>query len=134
MTRTRLVLAFAAAFLALQLLLPTTRLLQDRRPATFGWHMYAGMPDRYTYQLILPDTSPGAASAAPAVPGDTATTPTLRHRRVDVDPRDRIVSRRWEIDFRERLQRALCEENPEAVAVAARSTRPDGGTWVVPCP
>lgn len=141
MTRIRLVLAFAALFLCFQLLLPTVRLLQDRRPATFGWHMYAGMPDRYTYELILPGTAPDSHSAAPSPgdsaappPGDTAATPTPRHRRLDVDPSGRIVSRRGEIDFREPLQRALCADNPEAVAVAARSTRPDRGTWVVPCP
>lgn len=138
MTRFRLVVVFALAFLSLQVVVASSRLLQDRRPAAFGWQMYAGVPDRYRYELIVPAAGASGGAAADSAAGDAADPSAAAHSRrtlrQPIAAEDFVVRSRWEIDFREPMRRVLCTEHPEALAVAARPSGGGKGEWVLPCP
>lgn len=105
--RRRVILAFCAAYLAVQVAIPLVR-LPGANNKPFGWQMYSAVSD-HIYRAELPG-------------GET----------VAVDARDYVVRYRAEVDYRPWLPDLVCSRLPDAVAVTA-TRRISGEVDRFPC-
>jgi hypothetical protein len=106
--RQRLLGVFVVAHLALQIGLPTARLLEDR-PARFGWHMFSGVHLSPTFSVALPDGSLRAVAAE-----------------------DYYGNPRADLHYEEHLPAHLCRTLPRIRAV--RLEYAGGPVELYPCP
>lgn len=105
--RRRAIIAFCAAFVAFQVLVPL-RLLPHPSNKPFGWQMYSAVSGHY-YEMTRVD-----GSTAP------------------VDPREFVMRYRSEVDYRPYLPQLVCARHPNAVEVIASNPLIDG-TQRFPC-
>lgn len=105
--RPRAVLVFCAAYLALQIAVPLTR-LPGANNKPFGWQMYSAVSD-HVYRTEMAG-------------GET----------VAVDARDYVVRYRAEVDYRQWLPELICSRLEDAVAVTA-TKRISGEVDRFPC-
>jgi hypothetical protein len=105
--RRRAIVWFCAAFIAVQVLVPTYRLfLPPNQP--FGWQMYSSVAG-YGYEVKLA--------------GGTTR---------EADPVDYVLRYRTELDFRDHLPPVLCREFPDATEIVT-SNRLLGSNESYPC-
>lgn len=94
----RWAIAFATAYLLIQISIPVVQLFEER-PARFGWQMFSGVRTFPTVELVYQDSL------------------------VSVDARALVVNNRSDVEFVPHLPRHFCERTP-AEAVIVRSSRP----------
>jgi hypothetical protein len=91
--RAKLIMLFAAGFLAVQVAVPVVRLAAPR-PSRFGWHMYSGSSSAPTFWVVTRD---GASR--------------------EVALEDHLGYARPELEYLPWLPRHLCRTVPDAAAV-----------------